>query len=388
MNSIEVSAKTLDEAKTEALIRLGAPSDRVKIEVLEEGTKGLLGLFGKDAKIRATLLEEDEMPAEKPAKAEGQTKDKGGKKVKANADAPAAAEKTSEKTAEKTDAKAEKNTKAGKGEKPAKAAKSDANKAAKAEKGAEKAAAEKAEPAKVELPPIEPKEFVTATGEKVTVDDSLEKRIREANARAEKSGASRKEGGKRDGKRRDDRRESAPKAEPVAPVCYPIPADAEEVQEQLKKFLAEVLGAMGINAVMTTSFSDEGILEVDIESADPVEEGADSGMGVIIGKRGNTLDSLQYLATLVINKGRNDHLHIKLDTEGYRKRRQETLENLAMNTARKVRKSGRRIMLDPMNPYERRIIHSALQNERGIETYSEGEEPYRKVIIAPTRNYK
>ena len=366
MNSIEVSAKTLDEAKTEALIRLGAPSDRVKIEVLEEGTKGLLGLFGKDAKIRATLLEEDEMPAEKPAKAEGQTKDKGGKKVKANADAPAASEKASEKTAEKTDAKAEKNVKAAKGE--------------------------KAEPAKVELPPIEPKEFVTATGEKVTVDDSLEKRIREANARAEKSGASRKEGGKRDGKRRDDRRddrrESASKAEPVAPVCYPIPADAEEVQEQLKKFLAEVLGAMGINAFMTTSFSDEGILEVDIESADPVEEGADSGMGVIIGKRGNTLDSLQYLATLVINKGRNDHLHIKLDTEGYRKRRQETLENLAMNTARKVRKSGRRIMLDPMNPYERRIIHSALQNERGIETYSEGEEPYRKVIIAPTRNYK
>ena len=134
---------------------------------------------------------------------------------------------------------------------------------------------------------------------------------------------------------------------------------------------------MGIEAVVTTAFSKEGILEAEISG---------DTMGVIIGKRGNTLDSLQYLATLAVNKGRNDHVHIKLDTEGYRKRRQATLESLALSIAKKVKKSGRKVTLEPMNPYERRIIHSALQHESGVETYSDGEEPYRKVIIAPIRN--
>ena len=145
----------------------------------------------------------------------------------------------------------------------------------------------------------------------------------------------------------------------------------------MKEFLSGVLQAMGIEATIQTAFSEEGILEADI---------AGDAMGVIIGKRGNTLDSLQYLATLVVNKGRNDHVHIKLDTEGYRKRRQTTLESLALSIAKKVRKSGHKVTLEPMNPYERRIIHSILQNEHGVETYSDGEEPYRKVIIAPKRN--
>ena len=109
------------------------------------------------------------------------------------------------------------------------------------------------------------------------------------------------------------------------------------------------------------------------------------GMGVIIGKRGATLDSLQYLATLVVNKGRVDHVRLKLDTEGYRARRQETLEKLAINLAKKVKRTGHRVVLEPMNPYERRIIHSVLQADRGVETHSDGEEPYRKVIISPKR---
>lgn len=350
MKTIEVSAKSLDEAKTKALLELGASSDSVKFEVLEEGTKGLLGLFGKDAKVRATLIEEDDEIAPKAEKKEGAKKAETPKKAEApkKADTPKKAE------APKKENKPEKKPEQKKETKP-------------------EAKAEKQEM---------PKEFVTATGETVVFDDSLEKRIREANARREKNGENKSE--RRDDRRGDKRPEK--KTEAPEPVSYEIPADAAEVQERLKAFLSEVLTAMGVNATITTAFSEEGILEADIESADEVPEGADSGMGVIIGKRGNTLDSLQYLATLVLNKGRADHLHIKLDTEGYRKRRQETLENLAHNTARKVKKSGRRIMLDPMNPYERRIIHSALQSERGIETYSEGEEPYRKVVIAPTRN--
>ena len=107
-------------------------------------------------------------------------------------------------------------------------------------------------------------------------------------------------------------------------------------------------------------------------------------MGVLIGKRGQTLDSLQYLVSLVINKNTDNYIKVKLDTENYRARRKETLENLAKNIAHKVKRNRRSITLEPMNPYERRIIHSALQNDKFVETYSEGEEPYRKVVI----NYK
>ncbi len=329
MSSIEVSAKTLDEAIQKACIEFGVPSEQLNIEILEEGSKGMFGFFSKGARISASLKEEE------AADVLGEIAEK--------------VEKTEKKVTEKVE----------------KAGKKAAEKVEKAEKKVEETAAVA-------------HEFITATGEKVVVDDSLEKRIREANARKNASAG-------KENKEKKAFEKAEKTAEPVAPVSYEIPADAEAVCEQLKGFLKDVLGAMGLNVTVTAAFSEEGILEADIESAEPIAEGEDSGMGVIIGKRGNTLDSLQYLATLVLNKGRADHLHIKLDTEGYRKRRQETLENLAMGTARKVKKSGRRIVLDPMNPYERRIIHSALQNERGIETYSEGEEPYRKVVIAPVR---
>ena len=108
-------------------------------------------------------------------------------------------------------------------------------------------------------------------------------------------------------------------------------------------------------------------------------------MGVLIGKRGQTLDSLQYLVSLVINKNTEKYIKVKLDTENYRARRKETLENLAKNIAYKVKRTRRSVTLEPMNPYERRIIHSALQNDKFVETYSEGEEPYRKVVISYKR---
>ena len=104
-------------------------------------------------------------------------------------------------------------------------------------------------------------------------------------------------------------------------------------------------------------------------------------MGVLIGKRGQTLDSLQYLASLVANKGEEEYVRVKVDTENYRQRRKDTLENLAKNIASKVRRTGRAVVLEPMNPYERRVIHSALQADRYVETHSEGEEPFRKVVV-------
>lgn len=104
-------------------------------------------------------------------------------------------------------------------------------------------------------------------------------------------------------------------------------------------------------------------------------------MGVLIGKRGQTLDSLQYLTSLVVNKGSNDYIRVKVDTENYRKRRKDTLENLAKNLAYKVKRTKRPVTLEPMNPYERRVIHSALQNDKYVSTHSEGEEPFRRVVI-------
>ena len=111
-------------------------------------------------------------------------------------------------------------------------------------------------------------------------------------------------------------------------------------------------------------------------------------MGILIGKRGQTLDSLQYLVSLVVNKESEDYLRVKLDTENYRERRKATLENLAKNMAHKVKRIRRSVSLEPMNPYERRIIHSALQDDKFVTTHSEGDEPYRRVVITPKKNYR
>jgi len=140
-----------------------------------------------------------------------------------------------------------------------------------------------------------------------------------------------------------------------------------------KKFLEDVFRAMGISASAVVNFDQENsTIEINIDGDE---------MGVLIGKRGQTLDSLQYLVSLVVNKNSENYIKVKLDTENYRARRKETLENLAKNIAFKVKRTRKPVSLEPMNPYERRIIHSALQNDKYVETYSEGEEPYRKVVI-------
>ena len=142
-------------------------------------------------------------------------------------------------------------------------------------------------------------------------------------------------------------------------------------------FLEGVFKAMDlpVNITMTYSKEDDS-LDIDFEGED---------MGILIGKRGQTLDSLQYLVSLVVNKDQKNYVRVKLDTEDYRRRRRETLENLAKNIAYKVRRSRRSVSLEAMNPYERRIIHSALQNNRYVETHSEGNEPYRHVVVTAKR---
>ncbi|MCJ7856158.1 protein jag [Lachnospiraceae bacterium NSJ-143] len=139
-----------------------------------------------------------------------------------------------------------------------------------------------------------------------------------------------------------------------------------------KEFLREMFVAMGIIVNIETELRDKQLL-VNLSGSD---------MGILIGKRGQTLDSIQYLVNLVVNKGNAPYLSITIDTENYRQRRKETLESLAYNLAKKVKQTGKKVVLEPMNPYERRIIHSSLQNNKYVTTYSEGEEPYRNVVIA------
>ena len=144
-------------------------------------------------------------------------------------------------------------------------------------------------------------------------------------------------------------------------------------EDVVKDFLSEVFEKMNLEVEIIAKFDEiEGVIDVELKGPE---------MGVLIGKRGQTLDSLQYLTNLAVNRKSDNYLRVKIDTEDYRRRRKETLENLAKNMAYKVKRTKRPVSLEAMNPYERRIIHSALQNDKFVVTHSEGEEPYRHVVI-------
>lgn len=268
--SIRVSAKTVDDAITEALIQLGVTSDRLEYEVIEKGSAGFLGIGMKQAVIEARRKPEpkeekvEEPVVEEPVKAEP-------KKVEAVQPQKAAAEK--------------------KADEPQKAA---------FEKAVEK----------------EVKEEVKKETKLVEVQ----------------------------------------------------PQTIEAVED----FLKNTMKAMDMEVELKTEIDQDGALCVDMSG---------EHMGILIGKRGQTLDSLQYLANRVANKHQEGYVRVKLDTENYRARREETLRHLAKNIAHKVKRNRRPVALEPMNPYERRIIHSALQGNKYVETYSEGNEPYRHVVV-------
>lgn len=166
----------------------------------------------------------------------------------------------------------------------------------------------------------------------------------------------------------EKKEEAKENTESSVTVSEPVTADPKE-------FLEKVFNAMNMKVSIDVETKED---EINIELS-----GDD--MGVLIGKRGQTLDSLQYLTSIVVNKGRKEYIRVKIDTENYRLRRKETLENLAKNLAYKAKRTKNPVSLEPMNPYERRIIHSALQNDKYVTTHSEGEEPYRKVIITPVK---
>jgi len=267
--SIRVSAKTVDDAITEAMIQLGVTSDRLEYEVIEKGSSGFLGIGMKQAVIEARRKPESEPEV-----------------VEEEPFAPV-------------------------------------------EEIREEKAEEIVEPVKAEVK------------EEAPVVEKQEERPAE----------------------------EPKKARELAEV-------QPQTVEAVKTFLADTMKAMNMEVEIEISIDEDGALCADLRG---------EHMGILIGKRGQTLDSLQYLANRVANKHQDGYVRVKLDTENYRARREETLKHLAKNIAHKVKRNRRPVALEPMNPYERRIIHSALQSDPYVTTHSEGEEPYRKVVITLKR---
>ena len=257
------------------------------------------------------------------------------------------------------------------------------------EKRAEETAVEKAA-AKEEKEKKEAEKAAAKEAEKKAKEERVNK-LREMNVLEEHDEEEIRANKKRDREERDakrgrGRRDFSKKKEEEVVVeskpSKPVKPVSEEDQVRLiaeaEKFLTDLFAAMKIETKITCTFDSEYTLNVELEGEE---------MGLLIGKRGQTLDSVQYLTSLVVNKGMEDYVRVKVDIEDYRKRRKDTLEKLAKNIAFKVKRNRRPVTLEPMNPYERRIIHSALQNDRYVTTHSEGEEPYRKVVVTLKNNY-
>lgn len=294
MKEITVSAKTLNDAITEASIQLGVASDEMEYDVIEKGSAGFLGIGSKQAVIRARRKKEEEEESVIEA-------------IKLS-DEVSSFDKKEKKEIKK---EIKKNHK----------------------------------------------------------ENHKESSVRETKKETKESNNKEL---KKEKKKEEKKEESRPEKKELD-----IAAVTEGTQKICEKFLLDVLNAMGMSGVEITSKIDsDGVLDIEMSG---------DNMGILIGKRGQTLDSLQYLTNRVANKSQEGYVRVKLDTEDYRRRRKQTLENLAKNIAYKVKRSRKPVSLEPMNPYERRIIHSALQGDDRVSTHSEGEEPYRRVVVTPNR---
>ena len=323
MKSIESSGKTVEDAVRAGLQQLGCDAADVTIDVLEAGRPGLFGMFGKLAKVRLTLKEND-LDFEMPSLSLDSQKTR----------APKPEKKAEPKKAEKTEAPAPKNAEA-----PA-AAKAEEAPAAEAHAAEAPAAEEPAAEAPVAEAPRAPR--------------------RSRSNRAEKA----------------ERAESRPEKKNDEPF---VPSDPETLSEAGRiayNFLKNVTEKMGVQVAIRVT-----------EEADHLSVAMmGDTLGILIGRRGDTLDALQYLVSLQVNKNREGYMRVSLDTENYRAKREEALTRLAQRMAARARKTGRKVTLEPMNPYERRVLHSALQNNPYVTTHSEGEEPYRRVVITLKSN--
>lgn len=357
---IKVTAKTVEDAVLEASIQLGTTSDNIEYHILEKETRGFLGIGAKKALIEARRkVSEEEFINEVMREKEGKSEKSSRKKEtdpekKAAKKAEKKAGKETKKAEEKSSQKEEKTQK--KEEKALKKEEKAAQKEEKGQKKEEKSAQKEGKAQKKEEKASQKAKKAERKAEKETVKE--EKTVPETDAQSAAAPEKAREGSS----------ENTPR----------LPADPELVKTRARDFLSQLLSAMGVESEIETSYED-GVLNVELKGED---------MGILIGKRGQTLDSVQYLTSLVVNKGKAAYVRVKIDTENYRERRKATLENLAKNMAFKVKKTRRPAYLEPMNPYERRIIHSALQNDPYVTTHSEGEEPARKVVITLRKHEK
>ena len=350
MRSQEFTGKTTQEAIDNGLAALGVTIADVHVDVIQEGAKGLFGLFGsKPACVRLTILEDEKeedhglsdllssfsiseprrKPAPKPEK-KPEAKKPEAKKPEAKAEAP-------------------------KAEPPkAEAKKPEAPKPPKADKKIEK----QAETVNVEA----------AQKAGAPKDEAAPRAPREKKPRAPKP--------EKKAEAAQDPREYAPMipARPFTPDAPPVIHPEDTPAGRAQRFLMDVTCLMNV--------------QVDVYVDDAREDGLyihmiGDKLGVLIGRRGETLDALQYLTSLQVNKGREGYIRVTLDTENYRARREDSLRRLAQRMANRAQKTGRKVVLEPMNPYERRVLHTALQNHPSVSTHSEGEEPNRRVVIVP-----
>ena len=376
---IEITEKTVSEAITAACQKLAVPSERIEYEVIDPGKTGFLGIGARPAKIRARVKQgmEDSAEFDTSAIISDVLKGKDDKKKapdqrpkeKRKEERKDNKKKESNKNSEKTAAK-KTLVKEEAAETASPAVKEET--ASEEKKSSAEAAAGKAEKTETSESGFSGKK---GTGRKDFSEKSYEKgsrgrgrRRQRRNDRDEYSAASRDHEQERSTAAESH---SAPKKKSAVPVL--TDEQVVEIKQRAETFLTDVFQAMDLDANVSSSYDREtGMLTIDMKG---------ENMGVLIGKRGQTLDSLQYLVSLVVNKGIDGYIHVKADTENYRERRKKTLENLAKNIASKVKRNRTSVALEPMNPYERRIIHSALQGDRYVTTYSEGEEPYRKVIV-------
>ena len=295
MKSIESSGKTVKDAINQGAKELGCDPSDLEIEVLEMGSPGLFGMFGRLARVKLTLKEaEDEFEIDIP---------------EMTIDQPAQKAARSRRREEKPKAKSAPAPQEAAQEQPAEKEKSSRKSRSRARK--------ESEPAPVEVEtPVAP-------------------------------------------------------AEPEAPFVETAYEDLTDDAKRAMEFLSGMIERMGVEAELKACETPEQ-LRVQLFG---------ENMSILIGRRGETLDALQYLTSLNVNRGREEYLRVSLDTENYRAKREEALRKLAARMANRCRKTGKRVALEPMNPYERRILHSALQNDPSVTTHSEGEEPYRRVII-------
>ena len=338
---IEITEKTVDDAITTACQRLSVTSNRLDYIIVQKEKTGFLGIGAKPAIIKARV---------KDGTAQAILEDvigKAEKKVKKDLAAKTAKTVKPAEKKEETAAAPASGTEQKAPVKPEKEAKAEKKEAEKAEKSEKKELKDKEKENK-------------KTNKKNKKKSSASKKSEEAAEPAQAAPQS------------EEKAAPAPRKKAVIPQL--TDEKIAEVKKAAHDFLVGVFATMDMDVEITEDYQKEtGILTVNMEGDD---------MGVLIGKRGQTLDSLQYLVSLVVNKDVDGYIHVKADTENYRERRKKTLENLAKNIAFKVKRTRQPVALEPMNPYERRIIHSALQNEKYITTYSEGEEPYRKVVVA------